>query len=269
MLSLSTMWSREIAVDVARGMTSGKDDWTEKLLSGSGVHAHHAISLSREEEFVDTSLEMHLTARRFDLFAHTLDDAGQAVGADVGMGIGEDVGAGTMLAEDAEDALHVAALFRARIEFAIGEGSCPTLSEGIVALAVDDVVAGDSGDVFFTAIYVASTFEDDGAHPEFYESEGCKESSGSCSHNDGLGRGTDIAIVDALERQGGGVFVDEDLEGEIDHHLSLSRIDATLDGADGMNLLRVDSKTLGNICTEVGSIIGYLRENTELEGSRH
>ena len=68
---------------------------------------------------------MHLTARRFDLFAHALDDSGQAVGADVGMGIGEDVGAGTMLAEDAEDALHVAALFRARIEFASEKAPAP------------------------------------------------------------------------------------------------------------------------------------------------
>ena len=174
-----------------------------------------------------------------------------------------------MLTEDAEDALHVATLFRACIEFAIREGSCPTLSEGIVALAVDDVIARDGSEVFFASIYVASALKDDGADAEFYESEGCKESARSCSDNNGLWGGTDIAIVDALEGQCGGVFVDKDLKGEIDHHLSLSRINAALHSADGMNLLRVDSKTLGNICTEVGSIIGYLRENTELEGSRH
>ncbi len=174
-----------------------------------------------------------------------------------------------MLTEDAEDALHVATLFRACIEFAIREGSCPTLSEGIVALAVNDVIARDGCEVFFASIYVASALKDDGANAKFYESEGCKESARSCSDNNGLWGGTDIAIVDALERQCGGVFVDKDLKGEIDHHLSLSRINAALHSADGMNLLRVDSKTLGNICTEVGSIIGYLRENTELEGSRH
>jgi len=198
-----------------------------------------------------------------------LDDAGQAVGADVGMSIGEDVGGGSVLAEDAEDALHVAAFFGTRIEFSVREGSGSAFSKGVVALAVYDVVTRDGCEVFFSCINITSALEDDGTYAEFYESEGCEESARACSYNDGLWGVGDIGIVDGIVGQSGGVLVDEDLKGEIDHHLSLTSIDASLEGSDGADLLGSNSHTLGNIGTKEGSVIGYLRENTDLEGSRH
>ena len=91
----------EIAIDVACGMTSGEYDRALKLCAVGGAHSHYPTAIGREEKFVDSGLEMHFPSGCFDLFAHSLDDAGQAVGADVRMGIGEDVGGGSVLAEDA------------------------------------------------------------------------------------------------------------------------------------------------------------------------
>ena len=51
--------------------------------------------------------------------------------------------------------------------------------------------------------------------------------------------------------------------------MSLTGIDASLEGSDGADLLGGNSHALGNIGTKEGSIISYLRENTDLKGSRH
>ena len=75
--------------------------------------------------------------------------------------------------------------------------------------------------------------------------------------------------MDGIVGQGGGVLVNEDLKGEIDHHLSLTGVDASFEGTDGADLLGSNSHTLGNIGTKEGSVIGYLRETTDLKGSRH
>ena len=137
-------------------MTSGEDDRALKLCAVGGAHSHYPTAISGEEEGIDSGLEMHFPSGCFDLFAHSLYDAGQAVGADVRMGIGEDVGGGSVLAEDAKDALHVAAFFGTRIEFSVRESSGSTFSKGIVALAVYDVVARDGCKVFFSCINIAS-----------------------------------------------------------------------------------------------------------------
>ena len=54
-------------------------------------------------------LEVHLAATSKDGLAHVLDDTRQAVGADMRMGIGEDGRAGSVLHEDLQDAVGVAA----------------------------------------------------------------------------------------------------------------------------------------------------------------
>ena len=200
----------EIAIDVARGMPRGEDDRTLKLCAVGCAHSHYPTAISGKEEGIDSSLEMHFPSGCFDLFAHSLDDAGQAVGADVGMGIGEDIGGGSVLAEDAEDALDVATLFGTRIEFSVRESSGSAFSKGVVALTVYDVIARDGCEVFFSCINIASALEDDGAYAEFYESECCEESSGACSYNDGLRGVGDVGIVDGIVGQGGGVLIDED-----------------------------------------------------------
>ena len=137
-------------------MTSGEYDRALKLCAVSGAHSHYPTTISGEEKRIDSGLEMHFPSGCFDLFAHSLDDAGQAIGADVGMGIGEDVSGGSVLAEDAEDALHVATFFGTRIEFAVRESSGSAFSKGVIALAVYDVVARDGCKVFFSCINIAS-----------------------------------------------------------------------------------------------------------------
>ena len=80
-------------------MASGKNDARAAILNvfrlslGNGSlrpYAHAAPAFGDEPRHLRQ--EMHIATARYDLLAHTLYDAGQAVGAYVWMGIHEDVG---------------------------------------------------------------------------------------------------------------------------------------------------------------------------------
>ena len=96
------------AVDIAGGMARGQ---YHRAFKGTAVAALHAAHLALlHDELLNAGLEMHLTAAVDDAPPHGLDDAGQAVGADVGVRVLEDIGRRSMLAEHAEDFLHIAPL---------------------------------------------------------------------------------------------------------------------------------------------------------------
>ena len=109
----------QIAINVAGGVSGGEHHGAFPLVAAGRAHTLHALSVGREEERIDTRAKMHLTARFDDLPPHGGDDAREAVGANVGVRVGKNVGGGTMLAEDAENAGHIAALLGAGVEFSV------------------------------------------------------------------------------------------------------------------------------------------------------
>ena len=119
----------QIAINVAGGVSGGKHHGAFPLVAAGRAHALHALSVGREEERVDTRAKMHLTARFDDLPAHGGDDAREPVGANVGVRVGKNVGGGTMLAEDAENAGHIAAFLGAGVEFSVRKRPRATFAE--------------------------------------------------------------------------------------------------------------------------------------------
>ena len=259
----------EIAIDIAGGVAGGENHGAVPLAAVGGAHPFHPPAIGREEEGVDARLKMHFTARLDDLPTHAGDDAREAIGADVGMGVGENVGGGAVLAEDAEDARHVAALLGTSVELTVGEGPGPAFAEGIVALGIDTARTGDGGNVLLTAVDIASALEHHGAHAEFDESQGGKESCGACADHDGLRRLRDIAIANGGIGEFGGLFAHPNLHAEIDHHVALARVDAAAHNAHLRDLTGGDAEIFGHRTAQACRIVSHFRTHTELKSSRH
>ena len=129
-------------------------------------------------------LEVNFATTGKDGLAHVLDDARQAVGADMRMGVGEDGWAGSVLYEDLQDAVGVAALLAARVELAVAVGSCPTLAKAVVALRVNTLLRTDACQVLLALANILASLHDNRLQPQFDESQGCEQSPGTSSdHN--------------------------------------------------------------------------------------
>ena len=252
----------EHTIDVACAMAGGKDDGAEDFVALGGDDAADAVA--REDESVHTGIEAHLASAAEDGVAHILDDSRQSVGAYMGMGGGEDIGAGSVLAEDGEDAAHITPLGGAGVELAVGVGSCPTLTEGVVALGVDDALTGDEGDVFLALMDIFASLEDDGAQPVLYESQCCEESCGACSYDDDLRLTLDIGIGDLGVGQCGCGLIDIDGESEVDHHLALACIDAAARDAHALYAARGDGQLIGHSLPEQRLGGCHLGDDTEI-----
>ena len=63
-----------------------------------------------------------------------------------------------MLTKDVENLFYATAFFRARIEFSIRVGTCPTLAEAVVAFAIDRLHTTDGSQVTFALMNVLATF---------------------------------------------------------------------------------------------------------------
>jgi hypothetical protein len=81
--------SMQIAIDIASGVSYGKDDGGDKVLSVGGTYTCHYTSM--QEESLHTRGEMEFTVTGKDVVTDTLDDEGQLVATDMRMGINEDV----------------------------------------------------------------------------------------------------------------------------------------------------------------------------------
>ena len=257
----------EHAVDIAGAMAGGEDDGAEDFLAGSGDNADGLVAT--QQQTVDTGLEAHLAAVLTDAVAHILDDARQTVGADMGMGGGEDVGAGAMLAEDGEDAAHVAALGGAGVELAVGVGAGTALAEGVVALRVDEALARDEGDILLALMDILAPLEDDGAQASLYQAQGSEEAGGTGSDDDDLGPALDIGVGYLLIGQRRGGLIDIDEQGEVDHDLPLTGIDAAARHPDALDAALGDAQLVGHAPAQqrVGGC--HLRGYTEIELLEH
>ena len=174
---------------------------------------------------------MDFSSTADDGAAHVFYDAGKPVGADMGMGIYEDGGGGSVLTEDVEDPVGVAAFLAAGVELAVGEGSCSSFPEGIVGFGVYGMFARDEGYVLPALMDVFSALDDDGTYAELDETEGCKEASRTGSDDDGFGMAFDIGIVGVDVFTVGGFFADIGAYLEVDVYDALAGIYAALEYA--------------------------------------
>ena len=90
---------------------------------------------------------MHLSAAVDNGLAHGTDDAGKTVGAYVRMGVYKYVMRGAVLMQHVENLVHRATFFAAGVELAVRESAGTSLAEAIIGIRVNDVAAGNGGQV--------------------------------------------------------------------------------------------------------------------------
>ena len=91
------------------------------------------------------------------------------------------------MAEDVQNLVYIATLLTACVQLAIRVGSGTSLSEAVIGLRVNELLAADLRQVFLAFSYVLSTFHNDGAQPQLYQSQGGKKSSGAGTYHYHLG----------------------------------------------------------------------------------
>ena len=99
------------------------------------------------------------------MLAHTADDDGELVRADMWVGIDENLRVSTEAAEDTQDFLHATTLLAACVELAVREGSRSTFAEAVVGLGIDKARLLQLDEVTTTLHHILSTLDDDGAYP--------------------------------------------------------------------------------------------------------
>ena len=237
-------------------MSRGQDDGPLVFAAVGRPHAVHLVALN--EQGINATVEMHLAAARDNLLAHPFDDARQAVGANMGMGVAEDVAGRSVLTEDAEDAVHVAALLRPRIEFAVRESPCAAFAKGIVALAVHYVFARDAGDVLAAFVDILAALKHDGAPAVLNQAQGCKQSARACADHNGRAAVRHVGIDDGREIQFGRLFAHIDIERQVDEDGALPCVNATAAYAHLGHIGSAQVQLLGHVALEGLRIIGHL-----------
>ena len=254
------------AIDVARRVACGKHD-------GRGAeHARLPVRLaldaldavSRYQQRGHLRLEVHLSATAQNGVAHVLNHTRQLVGADVGVCVGEYRHGGSVLAEDVENLLHVAALLAARVELAVAVGTCSALAKAVVRFGVDGMLAADAGDVLLAAVHVLAPLHDDGAEAQLDEAQRSKQPARACTYDQDCRTPLHVGIVGVEVFVVGRQLVDERPDAEVDVHLPLTGVDAALQHPHGVDGTDVKPVGVGDVVLHSLLVVGLLRQHTEL-----
>ena len=186
-------------IDIAGRMTCGEDDRTKErtLLSRDEIDSLNAFHpVMNKKKTSHLGLMMHLAATLENGLPHILYHSWQLVSTYMRMGIGKDIGRGSMLTENVEDAIDISALLAARIEFAIGIGTCPTLTIAVVALGVDALGLGNLCQVGLALTDILTALHNDGAQTKFDETKGGKKSTRTLADNNNSWTARDVGVID-------------------------------------------------------------------------
>ena len=258
----------KVAIDIACRMACSKDDGTVKCGArgmGQGARGYlcfysHNYSLAPcplllapNNQPCHLGLEVHLAATGKDGLAHVLDDTRQAVGTDMRMGIGEDGRAGSVLHEDLQDAVGVAALLAARVELAVAVGPCPTLAKAVVALGVNALLRTNACQVLLALANIFASLHDNRLQPQFDESQSSKQSARTSSDHNNRRTVAHIFIYIRFEVLQRRFLADISPYGQIDINRPLAGIDAATQHAhssrfDSLFLAKISKDALFVVC---------------------
>src|SRR5690606_34787257 len=120
--------------------------------------------ISRPEP-VDAALEHELDPRRLEVLPQRGDHPWQAVRADVRPRIDQDLGRRPVGDEHVQHRLDRPPLLRTRVELAVAERPRPTFAEAVVAVRIEDTVAGERREVASPRANGSTALEDATADP--------------------------------------------------------------------------------------------------------
>ena len=167
---------------------------------------------------------MHFATTLQNGVAHGLYHAWQLISANMGVHIRENGFRSAMLTKHLQNFLHTAALFAARVELAIAVGSCPTLTETVIARSIHLLRLRDECQILLAIAHILSTFQHNRSQPQFNQPKRCKQASGAGTHHDNRRFARNIGIIDTRKRLVLRKLIDVNAHFEVDNNLPLSCI---------------------------------------------
>ena len=154
-------------------------------LSPGQTHAAHLSGI--KQQIGHMRLEMDLCARSDDGLAHVSHQLRQHVGPQMRVRVHADVRGCPKGDEKIENAVHIAALFGAGVQLAVGIGARPAFAEAVVGMRVDQSFGVDLLDILEPGANIASALQQHGLDAGLEEGQGRKISARSGpDHNHAL-----------------------------------------------------------------------------------
>ena len=229
----------QVAVNVARGMPRGQYHRTPVFAAVACRNAKHA-TFGIGYQTVGARLEMHLAATGQYGVAHVLDNARQAVGADMRMCVAQYPAVRAVLAEYAENAAHVAAFLAVGVELAVGISPRASLAERIIAFGVYFLLLWYEGNVALTVAHVLSPLEHHGFQSQLDEPQRREQPSRPGTNNDHMRRAVHRPVVYRFVIRPGRLLVNVHAHRHAHNGVALPRVNALFIDTQGRYRAAVD-----------------------------
>ena len=246
-------------------MTCSENYWSSVFLICNTTNCHIPL----HNQLRHFRLEMHFTTTIDDGVSHRLYHLRQSVCSNMRMGISKDSRRSPMLTKHVEDFVRITTFLASCIELTIRIGTSPTLSETVVTFSIYLLRLGNQSQVLFPLVYVLTSFQYNGAQSEFYQPEGCKQTSRTSTHHNHLGTSFHIRINYPLIFIIMWLFVDICPYFQVYVYLSLAGIDATFQDAYAINCPYVKAIFLSQISFQFVLLRCHLWHDTYLVFIRH
>ncbi len=204
-------------------MAGGEDYLAGAVGGGGGGDGDGAVGVAGQID--GAGAEMIFATMLENAFADVLDDGRKTVAADVGMGVDENLRVSPEIHELMQDLTDVAALGGAGEKLAVRESPCAALTEAIIAVRVDNALAGEGRHIEFAGVDILSALQDDGLETAHQKPEGGEHSRRAGSDDDDrFGRGDVLIVFEAIWVAGFASLVGFDA-------VSVEDVSAGVDGA--------------------------------------
>ena len=249
-------------------MAGGEDDGAsvERVaVLGDGARD----GLIADHEPCDPRVEADLAAGMADGFADVGDDLGQPVGADVGVRLIKDCVGGAVKMEELQGPAVVAALFRSRVELAVGKGARAALAEAVVGVRVERMFAMDQGDVALAAADILAALEHDRLESAFDQTQGREKSGRPRADDENRLFVRDVGVIEPHRFKNRRGLIGHSPYAEVDFDVPTPGVDGTAQNPHGGEARRFDPERLRDHGVEAFGGVGVLRRKGEVDFFSH
>ena len=138
---------------------------------------------------------MHLSPTRNNLLAHILNYSRQLIGSYVRVCVNEDIFFRTVLVENIQNSIHIAAFLAPGVKFSVGICTGTAFSEAIITIFIHHSLAGYLCQVGSAVFYVLAAFQHHRLYTEFYKPQCGKQPTRTRSNHNGSSASIHRAVV--------------------------------------------------------------------------
>ena len=193
---------------------------------------------------------MDFATTAYDGVAYVLYHTRKTVGTYMWMSIYENIRCSSMLAKHTQDLFNRTSFLRSCVKLTIRVSPCPTLAKRVIALGIYYMFTRNQGQVTLAFVHILAALHYNWPQTKFYESQGCKQTSRTGTHDHHLRTVLDVGVVHRVESSLLHGFVNPQTQAEVDIHLTLARIDAAAHYAQALNLAQCNAAFLSGTLTK-------------------